>query len=553
MKAVIYLRVSTKEQAEEGYSIPAQAEACRRFIADQGWELADEYVDRGESARTADRPQLRAMLARLAEDQSIDCLVVHKLDRLARNLEDHAAVRAALRKADVLLHSVTESLEDSASGKLVEGILASIAEFYSANLGQEIRKGLDQKAAQGGWPVRAPFGYRNVRRDGPGRRDESVLEPDEQAPLVVWAFERYATGSLSLDGLTDALAEKGLRNRLGNPPGKSSVHRMLRNPVYAGVVRWKDVEREGIHPPLVSRALFDKVQTVLDAHSSGGERSWKHDHYLKGTLVCAECGSRLYYVVAKGRFGYFRCVGRNTGRTPCPQGRYVPAAELESAVEALYEGVRIPAALRRRLERVLRVEVAERERHRAEATEFLGRRLRRLANERDKLLRAYYADAIDVTTLKREQARINAEVTEAESQLAADGEKLAQAKRVIDLALDLAKDCAASYSKARPDVRKMWNRAFFQAISVRDGAIADFTYEEPFASLLGSHKGSMVETAGLEPATSCLQSYDGRSCYLQRYTDPLVRPVPTNHMHVMLRQVAPGRAGSRIASVLPGP
>ena len=411
-----------------------------------------------------------------------------------------------LRKAGVQLHSVTETLEDSASGKLVEGILASIAEFYSANLGQEIRKGMDQKAAQGGWPVRAPFGYRNVRRDGPGRRGESVLEPDQQAPLVAWAFERYATDQLSLDSLTEALAEKGLRNRLGNPPGKSAVHGMLRNPVYAGVVRWKGVEREGIHQPLVPRELFDKVQSVLDAHSTGGERSWKHDHYLKGTLVCAECGSRLYYVVVKGRFGYFRCVGRNTGRTRCPRGRYVPAAELESAVEALYEGVRVPAALRHRLEHVLRVEVAERERYRAQAAEFLARRLRQLANEREKLLRAYYADAIDVATLKREQSRINAEVAEAESQLAQGGEKLAQAKQVIDLALDLAKDCAASYQRARPEVRKMWNRAFFQTIRVRDGAIADFKFEEPFASLLGSHKGSMVETSGLEPPTPCLQS-----------------------------------------------
>ena len=501
MKAVIYLRVSTKEQAEEGYSIPAQAEACRRFIADKGWELGDEYIDRGESARTADRPQLQAMLARLTDDPSIDCLVVHKLDRLARNLEDHAAVRAALRKAGVQLLSVTESLEDSASGKLVEGILASIAGFYSANLGQEIRKGMDQKAAQGGWPVRAPFGYRNVRREGRGRGGEAVIEPDPQAPLVAWAFERYATGELSLAVLTDALTEKGLRNHLGNPPGSSTVHRMLRNPVYAGVVRWKGVERDGTHTPLVSRELFDRVQRVLDEHSSGGERSWKHDHYLKGTLLCAECGSRLYYALAKSRFGYFRCIGRNTLRTRCSQGRYVPASELEREVESLYEDVRVPAALRRRLERVLRVEVAERERHRGEVAEFLSRRLHQLATEREKLLRAYYADAIDVAMLKREQARINAEVAEAESQLANDGEKLAQAKQIINLALDLATDCAASYRKAKPEVRKMWNRAFFDAIDVRDGAVADFSYEEPFASLLGSHKGSMVVPTGFEPVS----------------------------------------------------
>ena len=102
-----------------------------------------------------------------------------------------------------------------------------------------------------------------------------------------------------------------------------------------------------------------------------------------------------------------------------------------------------------------------------------------------------------IAILKREQARINAEVADAESQLATDGEKLAQAKQIIDLALDLAKDCAASYRKARPEVRKMWNRAFFQTIRVHDGAIADFTYEEPFASLLGSHKGSMVEVMTL--------------------------------------------------------
>jgi site-specific DNA recombinase len=279
----------------------------------------------------------------------------------------------------------------------------------------------------------------------------------------------------------------------------SAVHRMLRNPVYAGVVRWRGVDRDGTHPPLISHELFDKVQRVLEAHSSGGERSWKHDHYLKGTLVCAECGSKIYYALAKGRFGYFRCIGRNTGRTRCSQARYVPAAALEREVEVLYEGVRVPAALRRSLERVLQAEVAERERHRAEATVFLGRRLRQLTNEREKLLRAYYADAIDVQTLKREQARINAEVAEAESQLTTDGEKLNQAKQIIDLALDLAKDCAASYRKAKLEVRKLWNQAFFHTIRVQGGRIAGFTYEEPFASLLSSHKGSMVEVRGFEP------------------------------------------------------
>ncbi len=170
MNALIYLRVSTREQAEkgdsaEGYSIPAQREACLRHCAEQGWNVSDEFIDAGESARSADRPNLKAMLARVAQGD-ISAVVVHKIDRLARNIEDHVAIRAALRKAGVALVSVTENIEETASGKLVEGIHALMAEFYSANLASEVKKGMAQKAKQGGWPGKAPIGYLRARKGG---------------------------------------------------------------------------------------------------------------------------------------------------------------------------------------------------------------------------------------------------------------------------------------------------------------------------------------------------------------------------------------------------
>ncbi|MHB8512435.1 MAG: recombinase family protein [Actinomycetota bacterium] len=496
MNAVIYTRVSTKEQAEEGYSIAAQAEACRRLVTERGWTLIDEFVDRGESARTADRPQFQQMLERIRGDGSVQVLVVHKLDRLARNLEDHAAVRAMLRKAGVQLVSVTETLEDSASGKLVEGILASINEFYSANLSQEIRKGLNQKVSQGGWPGLAPVGYRNVRTTVAGKRTHAELEPDDQAHLVVFAFEQFATGSYTLETLTKLITEKGLRNRNGGPVHKSMIHRVLRNPVYIGKIAWKDVLYDGHHEPLVSPELFAKVQAMLDAHSTGGDRSWKHEHYLKGLFHCGECGSRLYYMVAKGRFGYFHCVGRNTGRKPCSQSAYLPAAKLERGVANLYRKIVIPPELEARVERMLETELAEREQHRAQSASFLSRRLRQLATEKDKLLRAYYADAIDVDTLKREQARISTETVAMEKELAGEGIRLEEMRAVIKTALRLAKNCVASYEKASPEVRKQWNRAFFKNITIKDGRMQRVTYEEPFAYLLGSHKRSMVALTG---------------------------------------------------------
>jgi DNA invertase Pin-like site-specific DNA recombinase len=185
MDAVIYLRVSTKEQAAkdetgEGYSIPTQREACLRYIAERGWNLAGEFTDAGESARTADRPMLKELLRRVAEG-GIGVVVVHKIDRLARSMEDHVAIRAALRHAGVQLVAVTENIEETASGRLVEGIHALMAEFYSANLAGEIRKGMTQKAKMGGWPTKAPIGYLNVREKIAGKEIAKVtLDPESE-------------------------------------------------------------------------------------------------------------------------------------------------------------------------------------------------------------------------------------------------------------------------------------------------------------------------------------------------------------------------------------
>lgn len=192
MNCLIYLRVSTKEQAKEGYSIPAQREACLKYIRDKGWILVDEYVDRGESAKTSDRPQLQEMLQRIRDDKSVNAVVVHKIDRLARNMEDHVVIKAALRKNDVQLVSVTENIEDSASGRLVEGILAAIAEFYSANLANEVKKGMLQKAKSGGCVYQAPFGYRNVTEDQGGKLVSVVKVDENEAHFVQMAFKLYA-------------------------------------------------------------------------------------------------------------------------------------------------------------------------------------------------------------------------------------------------------------------------------------------------------------------------------------------------------------------------
>ena len=161
--AVLYVRVSTKEQAErdgdpEGYSIPAQREACKRKAASLGAVVLDEFVDRGESARTADRPELQRMLE-FVHDNRVTYVIVHKIDRLARNRADDVAINLAIKQAGVQLVSVTENIDETPSGILLHGIMNSIAEFYSRNLANEVIKGSVQKAKSGGTPMRTPTGY----------------------------------------------------------------------------------------------------------------------------------------------------------------------------------------------------------------------------------------------------------------------------------------------------------------------------------------------------------------------------------------------------------
>ena len=240
MNCLVYLRVSTKEQAEGGYSIPAQRAACLKFIQDKDWTLVDEYADRGESARTARRPQLQEMLLRIKSDPSINAVIVHKIDRLARNMEDHMAIKAILRTEDVALVSVVEAIEDSAIGEYMEGMLALNAQLYSSNLSAEVKKGLLQKVKQGGWNGQAPVGYLNVRN----QRGEAVIVPDpDMAPLVKEAFKLYSTGEYSITELHSMMIKKGIRSKQSKGViSRSKFAHILNNKAYIGIV----VPRHGI-------------------------------------------------------------------------------------------------------------------------------------------------------------------------------------------------------------------------------------------------------------------------------------------------------------------
>lgn len=212
--AIIYLRVSTKEQAQrgveaEGFSIPAQREAYEKRAQQLGAEVLMEFIDAGESARSADRPELQLML-KFLERRSCDYVIVHKVDRLARNRVDDVEINVAIKRAGAQLVSVTENIDETPSGMLMHGIMSSIAEFYSRNLATEIRKGMAQKVKNGGTPGMVPFGYLNVRtRSEEGYEVRTVAVDPERADHVRWIYEAYASGEWTMMQIRDRLEAQG--------------------------------------------------------------------------------------------------------------------------------------------------------------------------------------------------------------------------------------------------------------------------------------------------------------------------------------------------------
>ncbi|HLG56853.1 MAG TPA: recombinase family protein [Vicinamibacterales bacterium] len=210
MNCLVYARVSTDKQAEKELSIPAQLQAMRQYASERYWEIVEEFVDAGVSARTTARPMLHRLLAkcRNPHDQ-VGVVLVHKIDRLARNVADHAMIRTLLRQRGIRLASVVEDLEDSVSGQLVEHMMAAIAEFYSSNLSEETKKGMRQKVLQGGWPHMVPRGYRLVRQ---GSKSHVEVDPID-GPIIADAFALYASGWYSITRIAEYLASRRLRSQ----------------------------------------------------------------------------------------------------------------------------------------------------------------------------------------------------------------------------------------------------------------------------------------------------------------------------------------------------
>ncbi|MGQ9778023.1 MAG: recombinase family protein [Thermodesulfobacteriota bacterium] len=288
--ALAYARVSTKEQAEKGLSIPAQLKAIREYANSHGFRILEEYTDLGESAKTSDRPEFRRMIKRCQKDKSIDAVIVHKIDRFSRNNIDFYAYKAILKKEGVRLLSVTENIDENPSGEFIENVLVAMAQFYSRNLAGEVLKGMKEKFERGEWPVKAPIGYKNIRDE---KGHSEIIEDRETSYLIKQLFRLYATGQYSLGSLSEEMGNRGLKTKNDKLLTPESIKGILKNKFYIGKMVMWNKEVQGKHKSIIDESLFNQVQNILSERKITQDKWQKRDFLLRGLVYCQSCKRRL--------------------------------------------------------------------------------------------------------------------------------------------------------------------------------------------------------------------------------------------------------------------
>lgn len=325
MNAVIYARYSSERQTEQ--SIEGQLRECNEFAAAEGITVVGEYIDRAISGKTDNRPEFQRMIAD-SKYGEFDAIIVYKLDRFARNRYDSAVYKSKLKQNGVRVLSAKERITDSPEGIILEGLLESMNEYYSAELSQKVKRGMRENVLKGksiGGNI--ALGYK-IGKDKRFEIDE------DSASIVRRIFAEYDQGKTFAEICRD-LNEAGYTTKQGKQYRNSTLTRILANRKYIGEYIVDGVEEMSECPVIVEKDLFDRVQHKLEVHKSKHRYSKSnHVYLLTGKLLCAECEKSISGTCGTSKTGarhyYYKC--------PCGCSGRISANALENTVVEAVEG-----------------------------------------------------------------------------------------------------------------------------------------------------------------------------------------------------------------------
>ncbi len=498
MRIAIYTRISTDED-NQPFSLGAQQDRLDAYCKSQdGWRIVTRYSDQASGA-TLERPGLQRALMEAGKGV-YELLLVHRVDRLSRNVRQLAHISEELERAGVALRSATEPFDtSSAAGMMMMQMLGVFAEFERTTIVERITAGMDRAASEGRWVVgKVPYGY--VR----DKESKLLLPHDAQANVVRRMFDLYVEDQLGSEAIAQLLSSEGLATNAGVPFSARTVIHMLSNPIYVGKVAFKDNIYPGLHESLVNDETFAAAQRILKerGESQALKRGHPADYLLSGVVRCGQCGHAYIGTAATGRsrrYHYYTCSTRyRYGTRTCGADR-LPKDELEEAVlEQMVELYRDSELI---ADALAQLQDSEHDERRLVEARVAALRQEQAGARRsmDRYFAAFEAGTMKPATCQERldnlQTRLDALIAE-EQALAAQEE--AETPPTPEIVAEWAKTLDVALYSGTAQQRKALIRKLVKGVRVmaRDEIIP--TYRVP---ALVRAPGHQVELPGIEPGS----------------------------------------------------
>ena len=386
MKALLLARVSSKEQ-EEGQSIPAQDRRLREYAERKGL-IVEEVFKITESSTKNTRKEFEKILERIRKSREIVALVADTIDRVQRSFKESVVLDNLRKDGKVEIHFMREglilNLRSNSSDILRWDMGVMFARSYVLQLSDNIKRSKEQAAKRGVWMGLAPTGYVHVTND---KGEKTILLDPDRAPFIRKLFEMYATGNHSLQTLKTAAIEMGLRTKKGEPLAISQINKILKKPFYCGMMDTKYGIVEHCYEPLISQALFQQVQDVINGFHKKPHKTAIKPFIFKGLISCSTCGCGVTPEIHKGRYVYYSC----TNAKKICKRVYVKEEELVKTLSEYLDQIALSE------EQIASITKYLKEIHESE-NQFHGESLTSLQKERDKIqkrLSQIYDDKLD--------------------------------------------------------------------------------------------------------------------------------------------------------------
>ena len=473
-KAILYIRVSTKEQEEENYSLDAQEKLGIEYARRKGLELVRIWRV-SESAWHKERKNFNDMLEFVRAHKEIEHVIFDITDRMTRNDTDKLKINELINIYGKTIHfSRSNKILNKASAPDDEFMLdieVAVAKKYSNDISRRARMGQSEKAEQGYYPSYAPIGYINNLK-------EKTLEIDtERAPFIKRAFELVASGTYSIKMVATVLYKNGFRSRTGLLVDKSCIHRILHNRVYYGLFSWDGKSYAGKHAPLISRQLYEKVQEVL--HGKNHYSTQRKEFAFTNLVVCGTCGSKVIGEMKKNKYIYYHCTyskGRHKGE------HYIPEHRL---AEMLYEpinAIHLPVDKQEWMLRAVEESFKDQERAWQERQAAQLQQLKRLERRLDKLYDDKFDGVLDADVLTRKEQEYKNQIAELKQQIATDTNINTSGVKPLVKTFELANKLPMLYLRATNEQKAQLARLVASNYTLVDGKPCP-AYKKPFSFL----------------------------------------------------------------------